>query len=70
MGCSTLGFPIFHKLWELAQTHVHGLGDATQPSHPVVPFNLSEQQGLFLTSGGQSIGVSSSASVLPMNIQD
>ena len=35
MGCSTSGFPIFHKLRELAQTHVHGLGDAIQPSHPL-----------------------------------
>ena len=36
------------------------------------PFNLSQHQGLFQfsTSGGQSIGVSASASVLPLNIQD
>ena len=33
-------------------------------------FNLSQNQGLFFTSGDQSIGVSASASVLPMNIQD
>ena len=35
MGCSTSGFLIFHKLREFAQTHVHGLGDAIQPSHPL-----------------------------------
>jgi len=49
-----------------------------QPSHPLLSpsplqsFNLSRHQGMsqFFTSGGQSIGVSASASVLPMNIQD
>ena len=61
-------------------THVHWVGDAIQPSHPLSSpsppaFNLSQHQGLFkwvqfVTSGGQSIGVSASASVLPMNIQD
>ena len=60
--------------------HVHQVGDAIQPSHPrsspsPPAFNLSQHQGLFLmshffASGGQSIGVSASASVLPMNIQD
>ena len=34
-GCSTTGFPVFHKLRELAQTHVHGARDAIQPSHPL-----------------------------------
>ena len=29
------GFPIHHKLLELAQTHVHQVGDAIQPSHPL-----------------------------------
>ena len=69
------------QLPELAQTTVLWVGDAIQWSHrlpsPSPPaFNLSQHQGLFqwvssLTdSGGQSIGVSTSASVLPMNIQD
>ena len=31
--CSTPGFPVHHQLLELAQTHVHGVGDAIQPSH-------------------------------------
>ena len=65
---------------EPTQTHVHWVGDAIQPSHilssPSSPtFNLSPHQGLFpgswfFTSGDQSIRVSASASVLPMNIQD
>ena len=62
-----------------SQTHAHQVRDAIQPSHPLSSpsptFNLSQHQGLshwvqFFTSGGQSIGVSASASVLPMNIQD
>jgi len=51
MDCSTPGFPIIHHLPELAQTHVHWVGDAIQPSHllssPSSPvFNLSQHQGL------------------------
>ena len=70
------GFLVLHKLPELAQTHVHQVGDAIQPSHPLLSpsaFNLSQHQGLFkqsFTSGGQSIGVSVSTSVLPIKIQD
>ena len=62
------------------QTHVHRVSDAIQSSHPLSSpspstFNLSQHQGFFsmiqfFTSGGQSIRVSASASVLPMNIQD
>ena len=33
MDCSTPGFPVHHQLPELAETHVHRVGDATQPSH-------------------------------------
>ena len=78
MDCSTPGFPVLHQLLELAQTHVHWVSDAIQPSHPVSPsshlqsfpasgsFPISQ----FFTSGGQSIKVSASASVTPMNIQD
>ena len=48
--CSTPGFPIFHQLLELTQTHVHWVGDAIQPSHPLLSpssaaFNLSQHQG-------------------------
>ena len=34
MECSTPGFPVHHQLPEPAQTHVHQIGDAIQPSHP------------------------------------
>ena len=51
MDCSTPSFPIHHQLPELAQTHVHRVSDAIQPSHhlsfPSLPaFNLSQHQGL------------------------
>ena len=72
MDCSTPGFPIHHQLLEFTQTHVHRVSDAIQSSHPLSSpsppaFNISQHQGLF-ASGGQSIGVSASALVLPMNI--
>ena len=35
MDCSTPGFPVHHQLLKLAQTHVHRVGDAIQPSHPL-----------------------------------
>ena len=52
MDCITLGFPVHHQLQELTQTHVHRVGDAIQPSHPLSPpspptFNLSQNQGIF-----------------------
>ena len=51
MGHSTPGFPIHHQLQKLAQTHVHQVGDAIQPSLPLSSasppaFNLSQHQGL------------------------
>ena len=50
--CSTSGFPVHHQLPELAQTHVHQVSDAIQPSHPLSSpsppaFNLPQHQGLF-----------------------
>ena len=36
MDCSTPGLPVHHQLPELAQTHVHRVGDAVQPSHPLL----------------------------------
>ena len=73
------GFPVNHQLLELSQTHVHQVGDASNhlilcypllllPS--IYPASGSFPVSQFFTSGGQSIGVSASASVLPMNIQD
>ena len=51
MNCSTPGFPVLHQLPELAQTHVHRVGDAIRPSHPLSPsppaFHLFQHQGLF-----------------------
>ena len=46
------GFPVYHQLLELTQTHVHQVGDAIQPSHPLLSpstptFNVSQNQGLF-----------------------
>ena len=39
MDCSTPGFPVLHHLPEFAQTHVHCVDDAIQPSHPLsIPF--------------------------------
>ena len=35
MDCSTPGFPVHHQLPEPAQTHIHRVGDAIQPSHPL-----------------------------------
>ena len=40
VDCSTSGFPVLHYLQELAQTHVHKVGDAIQPSHPLSPLLL------------------------------
>ena len=71
---STPGFPVHQQLLELAQTHVHPVGDAIQPSQSsVVPFSSCVQSfpasgsfpmSQFFASDGQSIGVS--ASVLPL----
>ena len=52
MDCSMPGFSVLPYLPEFAQTHVHWVGDAIQPSHPLssppLPaFNLSQHQGLF-----------------------
>ena len=35
MDCSMPGFPIYHQLLELAQTHAHRVSDTIQPSHPL-----------------------------------
>ena len=78
MDCRTPGLPVHHQLPELAQTHVHWWCHPTISSS-VVPFSSCLQSfpaswsflmSQFFTSGGQSIGASASATVLPMNIQD
>ena len=52
MNCSMPGLPVHHQLPGPTQTHVHRVGDAIQPSHPLSSpsppaFNLSQHQGLF-----------------------
>ena len=52
MNCSTPGLLVHHQLWEFTQTHVHRVGDAIQPSHPLSSpsppaHNPSQHQGLF-----------------------
>ena len=79
MDGSMPGLPVHHQLLEFAQTHVHQVGDAIQPSHPLSTpspsdFNLSQNQCFFpvsqlFASGSQSIGASVSASALSMSIQ-
>ena len=79
MDCSTPGLPVHHQLPESTQTHVHWVSDAIQPSHPLSSpspaLNLSQHQDFFqwvssLHQVAKVLGVSASASVLPMNIQD
>ena len=79
MDCSTQGLTIHHQLPEFTQIHVHEL--VMPSSHlilccsllllpPSLPASGSFQMSQFFASGGQSIGVSASTSVLPINIQD
>ena len=64
------GFPVHHQLPESAQTHVHQVGDAIQPSHPLLSpsppaLNFSQHQGLF-----QSVSYShQEAKVLEFQLQ-
>ena len=79
-GLQHTRLPFHHQFLELAQIHIHQVGDASQLSHPLSSpsppaFNLSQHQGLFqwVSSSHQVpkvLGASASASVLPMNIQD
>ena len=80
MNCSVPGLPVQYQLPKFTQTHVHWVGDAIQPSHSLssptppafsyFPPSGSFQMNQFFPSGGQSIEVSVSVSILPMNIQD
>ena len=80
MNCSMPGLPVHHQLTEFTQDHVHRVNDAIQPSHPLLspsppapkslPASESFPMSQLFASGGQSIGLSASASVLPMNTQD
>ena len=77
MNHNTPGLPVNHQLLESTQTYVHQVGDIISSS--VIPFSScpqsfpasgSFQMSQLFASGGQSIGVSVSTSVLPMNTQD
>ena len=76
MDCSMSGFPVHHQHPELAQTHVHPVSDAIHLIFcpPLLlhlqsfPASGTFQMSQFFTSGGQSIVIPASASVLPMNI--
>ena len=79
MDCSMPGLPVHCQLPGFTQTHVHWVGDVIQPSHPLLSpspptFSLSSirvfSNSQFFASRGQSIGVSASTWVLPMNTQD
>ena len=80
MDCSMSGFPVHHQLPEFTQTHVHWVGDATQPSHPLSSpspptINLSQHQGLFkwvnsLYQVAKVLEFQLQTSVFPMNTQD
>ena len=79
MDCSTPRLPVQHQLLESTQTHIHWVNDTIQPSHPLsspslhpqsFPASGSFQMSQLFASGGQSIGVSASTSVLPMNTQE
>ena len=72
---------VHHQLSESTQTHVHRVSDAIQPPHPLsspsppacpqsLPASESFPMSQLFAGGGQSIGVSASASVLPMNTQN
>ena len=74
--CNTPGFPVLNYLLEFAQTHVYCFSNAIQPSHLLLhlspqsfPTSRSFPVSWLFTPGGQRIGTSASAPVLPMNIQ-
>ena len=79
MDCSTPGLPVHRQLLEFTRTHARWVSDAIQTWNPLSfpspsAFNLCQHPGLFqwVSSSHQwpNIGVSASASVLPMNIHD
>ena len=77
MDCSTPGFPVYHQFPELTETHVYQVGDAIQPSHPLLSpsppaFNLSQHQVFFqwVSSSHQVTKVLELQLQLPVNIQD
>ena len=79
MDCSTAGLCVHHQLWACSNSCPLSWWCHTTISSSIIPFSSYPQSfpasgsfpmNQFFASGGQSIGVSGSASVLPMNIQD
>ena len=80
MNRSTPGLPVHHQFLEFTQTHVHRVGDAIQPSHPLLSPsppapNPSQHQSLFQWVNSwhevaKVLEFSASTSVFPMNTQD
>ena len=78
MNHSMPGLPVHHQIPEFTQSHVHRVGDAIQPSHPLLSpsppaFSLSQHQGLFtwVRSSHQVAKVlefSAATSVLPLEV--
>ena len=76
-GLQHASFPVLYQLLEPAQTHVHWVGEAIQPSRPLSSpsppaFSLSQHLSFpvsWLFTCGQSVGASASVSVLPMDVQ-
>ena len=76
---STPDLPVSHHLLKFAQAHVHCIGDAIQPFHPLIPsspsaLNLPPESetvpmSWLFASDDQNTGASASASVLPMSIR-
>ena len=78
MNCSTPGLPVHHQLPEFTQNHVHRVGDAIQPFHPLLslspcpqslPASESFPMSQLFARGGQSTGASALASFLPKKSQ-
>ena len=76
MNCSMPGLPVHHQLPEFTQTHVHWVGDAIEPAHPLLSPSPpapspSQHQGLFqwVNSSHEVAKVSTLASFLPKNTQ-
>jgi len=78
MNRSTPGLPVHHQLPEFTQIHVRWVGDAIQPSHPLLSTsppapNPSQHQSFLMSQlfiwGGQSTAVSTLASFLPKKSQ-
>ena len=69
MDCSMTGFTVHHQLLKLIHTHVHLVGDAIQPSHPLVPFSSHLQSFTALGSFPINQFFSSVAKILEFQLQ-